>query len=214
MNHQGKFQPPTRPVETSTSLTTIYQDLSKVLPSPPLQAHHTHQPQVISNFVGPTYHCASSASQCLQPHPHQHNSHRAIASQANHPALSLKYPNRVSRTSTTKTCIATALSSQQDFPQPHPMSLPDPHSHIAPKGHQQCLCNPTMLDDAHDTFSIKEWHDSIPYHPSIYFLHVSPFLFSTTPNIDPPPKPLHDVDFSSRILRDLVCPKDIGHYQR
>ncbi len=52
---------------------------------------------------------------------------------------------------------------------------------------------------------------SIPYHPTAYVLHQSPFLFSATPDIDQPSELSHDIRVTFEIWRDLACH---GDYQR
>ncbi len=63
-----------------------------------------------------------------------------------------------------------------------------------------------MPDSTHDASNAVGLHESIPYHPSAYFLHQSPFLFSTIPHNEPPPKLLRDVNIPPRIWDNLISP--------
>ncbi len=62
-----------------------------------------------------------------------------------------------------------------------------------------------MLDIESDIPSSNHKHEIFPYHPTAYFLHQYPFLFSTTPTFDQPSVPLHDIKVSYESWHDFAC---------
>ncbi len=71
-----------------------------------------------------------------------------------------------------------------------------------------------MSDSAYNDSTVAGWNKDIPYQPSAYFIHQSPFLFSTTPNNEPPSKSLRDVKIPPRIWDDLISPKANACFRR
>ncbi len=71
-----------------------------------------------------------------------------------------------------------------------------------------------MSDSAYDNSTVVGWNRDILYQPSAYFLHQSPFLFSTTPNYEPPSKSLLDVEIPPRIWDNLISPAAEARFRR